>query len=82
MPDIPLDETLTKKEALASLHTSVGWSYMKKYLKVKQKELRRKLETVSPKDSEEIAAIQAELKLINVFIDKPKLSFERLQNGG
>jgi len=51
-------------------------------LKVKQKELRRKLETVSPKDSEEIAAIQAELKLINVFIDKPKRSFERLQNGG
>lgn len=82
MPDRPLDETLTKDEALASLHTSIGWDYMKDYLKTKRKQLRREFESVSPGNSNKIAAIQAELKLINIIIDKPKISFERQQNGG
>lgn len=77
-----LDETLTQDEALASLHTSVGWSHMVKFLKTKRKQLRREFETVSPGDSNKIAAIQSQLKLINILIDKPKISFDRIQNGG
>jgi len=82
MPDRPLDETFSKDEALATLETSVGWGYMRDYLNQKRKQLRREFESVSPGDSNKIAAIQAELKLINVIIDKPKISFDRIQNGG
>lgn len=82
MPDIPLDGTLTEDEALASLHTSVGWSYMLDFLETKRKQLRREFETIPPGDSNKIAAIQAKLKFINILMDKPKISFERIQNGG
>lgn len=82
MPDKPIDETFTEDEALASLHTSVGWGYMKRHLEAKRKQLRREFETVSPGDSNKIAAIQAKLKMINIIIDKPRISFERIQNGG
>ena len=82
MPDRPLNEAFTEEEALASLHTNVGWGYMKRFLETKRKQLRREFESVSPGDSNKIAAIQAELKLISNLIDRPRIYFERQQNGG
>lgn len=80
MSDTPIDETFTEEQALASLHTNVGWGYMKRFLEKKRKQLQREFETVEPNDASRIAAIQAELKLINKIIDKPKRHFERQKN--
>ena len=82
MPDRPLDELVSEEEAIASLHTNVGWGYMKKFLKTKRKQLRREFETVPPGDSNKIAAIQAKLQIIGQIIDRPKIYFDRKQNNG
>jgi len=80
MPDKPLDDHLTKKQALASLHGSTGWNYMVDFLETKRQHLQRELKSVKPSNSNRIAAIQAELKLIDKIIDRPKLYFDRINN--
>lgn len=75
-----ISDRFTEQEALAALHTNVGWKYMQNFLELKRKQLARKLEKINPDDSYEIAEIQGQIKIIDTISNKPKISFDKENN--
>lgn len=74
---------VNQDKAIAKLHNNAGWIFIQDIMKEKQQRLEKKIYSIDPNDSVEIAKVQGELKILREFIDKPKQYFERLKaNGG
>lgn len=68
-----------KEDALASLHQHTGWRFLKEGMRKKVNSLEKQYRSVDPNNSVEIARIQAQINILETFMDRPKRYFEQRQ---